>query len=134
MTDLKKRAADLLENAGKLPATKPTQPHPKYGYRSIEGEQHQFRGRQQGLKNRLNDFSKSGCGDPPPSAWDWATRDVPSEFPVSAPAPAPTIDPNAAAKTGLLLAIGYGAYRVIRMIPSLFPPLWPTIPANAAIP
>ncbi|HTV58669.1 MAG TPA: hypothetical protein VMJ93_07335 [Verrucomicrobiae bacterium] len=29
---------------------------------------------------------------------------------------------------------GYITYRVIRMIPSLFPPLWETIPANAAIP
>jgi RHS repeat-associated protein len=28
----------------------------------------------------------------------------------------------------------YVLYRCVRMIPSLFPPLWPTIPANAAIP
>jgi hypothetical protein len=28
----------------------------------------------------------------------------------------------------------YILYRCVRMIPSLFPPLWPTIPANAAIP
>jgi hypothetical protein len=28
----------------------------------------------------------------------------------------------------------YIVYRCIRMIPSLLPPLWPTIPANAAIP
>lgn len=32
-------------------------------------------------------------------------------------------------------AIGYGIYRGVRMIPSLvFPPLWPTIPINAAVP
>ena len=30
--------------------------------------------------------------------------------------------------------VGYLIYRGIRMIPSLFPPLWPTLPANAAIP
>jgi len=28
----------------------------------------------------------------------------------------------------------YATYRAIRMIPSLFPPLWPTIPVNAAVP
>ena len=28
----------------------------------------------------------------------------------------------------------YLAYRCLRMIPSFFPPLWPTIPANATIP
>ncbi|MEM7173269.1 MAG: RHS repeat-associated core domain-containing protein, partial [Pseudomonadota bacterium] len=31
-------------------------------------------------------------------------------------------------------AAGYIAYRCIRMIPSLLPPFWPTIPANVAIP
>jgi RHS repeat-associated protein len=30
--------------------------------------------------------------------------------------------------------VGYGIYRCCRMVPSLFPPLWPTIPANIAIP
>ena len=28
----------------------------------------------------------------------------------------------------------YILYRCVRMVPSLFPPLWPTIPANAAVP
>jgi hypothetical protein len=31
--------------------------------------------------------------------------------------------------------LAYAAYRVIRMIPSVaFPPLWPTIPINVAVP
>jgi RHS repeat-associated protein len=34
--------------------------------------------------------------------------------------------------TGALVA--YGVYRVARFAPSLFPPLWPTIPLNLAIP
>lgn len=38
---------------------------------------------------------------------------------------------GAAAGAGVLT---YGAYRCARMVPSLFPPLWWTIPANAAIP
>ncbi len=32
------------------------------------------------------------------------------------------------------LGAGYITYRIIRMLPSLFPPLWPTIPINAAAP
>jgi hypothetical protein len=43
--------------------------------------------------------------------------------------------------TGKVVAAGVGAaaggyilYRAIRMAPSLFPPLWPTIPVNAAVP
>jgi len=36
--------------------------------------------------------------------------------------------------TAATVGAGYIAYRCARMIPSLFPPLWPTIPANVAIP
>ena len=32
------------------------------------------------------------------------------------------------------LAIGYVAYRCIRMVPSLAPPLWWTIPVNVGVP
>lgn len=39
-----------------------------------------------------------------------------------------------AVKTGATIGAGYVAYRVIRFIPSLFPPLWWTIPENAVIP
>jgi|GEM_PF-1784639 len=35
---------------------------------------------------------------------------------------------------GAGIGIGYLIYRGVRMVPSLFPPLWPTIPANLAIP
>ena len=35
---------------------------------------------------------------------------------------------------GLATAGIYCAYRCVRMIPSLFPPLWPTIPINIAVP
>ncbi|WP_156397959.1 RHS repeat-associated core domain-containing protein [Duganella sp. Root336D2] len=41
----------------------------------------------------------------------------------------PTVVKAAAAVGGT-----YIIYRCVRMLPSLFPPLWPTIPANAAIP
>lgn len=55
-------------------------------------------------------------------------------------APAPSSGPSGrdvvrgVAATGAAIGIGYLVYRGIRLIPSLFPPLWPTIPANLAIP
>jgi hypothetical protein len=41
---------------------------------------------------------------------------------------------DTAIKVGVTVGAGYLIYRGIRMIPSLFPPLWPTIPANLVIP
>lgn len=38
------------------------------------------------------------------------------------------------AKGAGIVAGGYIVYRVVRMLPSLIPVLWPTIPANLAIP
>ncbi|MBI3546203.1 MAG: hypothetical protein HY081_06375 [Gammaproteobacteria bacterium] len=40
-------------------------------------------------------------------------------------------------KAATMVAVGgaaYIIYRCIRMLPSLAPPLWPTIPPNLAIP
>lgn len=41
---------------------------------------------------------------------------------------------TATATTAAVVTAGYVTYRVIRMIPSPFPPLWWTIPGNIAIP
>ncbi|EDY2550083.1 RHS element protein, partial [Salmonella enterica] len=41
---------------------------------------------------------------------------------------------EAVVATGATIGVGYIIYRVIRMIPSLAPPLWPTIPVNAVTP
>ncbi|MCW8930772.1 MAG: hypothetical protein OQL19_11090 [Gammaproteobacteria bacterium] len=38
------------------------------------------------------------------------------------------------AQTIIVGGATYVVYRCIRMLPSLLPPLWPSIPANAAIP
>jgi len=47
-------------------------------------------------------------------------------------------DGNAVAKRvaagAAAIGTGYIIYRIIRFLPSLAPPLWPTIPANAIIP
>jgi hypothetical protein len=134
MANIQKRYWDLRNDVGGLPETTPSEPHPRYGYRSIEGERHQYEGRQQGLRNRLNEWNSNGCGDPPADAWDWATRPAPE----ADPKPSPEVDTRqvveTTAKVGATIGAGYLIYRAIRMIPSLFPPLWPTIPANAAIP
>jgi hypothetical protein len=67
---------------------------------------------------------------------------VPRPAPVVSPAPAPAPESGVsgrdvargAAAVGAGIGIGYLVYRGVRMIPSLFPPLWPTIPANLAVP
>lgn len=129
--NLQKRYWDLRNDVGGLPMTKPAQPHPKYGFRSITGERQQFEDRQKGLRNRLNDYNQEGCGDPPPDAWKWATM----ETPTADPKPETGLDAKTVAVGGLAgLGVGYLVYRGIRMIPSLFPPLWWSIPANAAAP
>ena len=132
IAEIQKRYWDLKNNAGNLPATKPAQPDPRYGTRSIAGEQQQYGDQQRGLRNRMNDWNTSNCGPPPPGAWEWANK----------PAPAadqkPGIDSKrvmeGAAATGVAVGAGYLIYRAVRMLPSLLPPLWWTIPENLAIP
>jgi hypothetical protein len=132
MQNLQQRYWDLRNDIGNLPQTRPDQPDPRYGFRSIEGEQHQFKGRQEGLRNRLNDYNTDNCGPPPQDAWDWATKEVPSSDPKPPAGDAKRV--AEAAGAGAAVGVGYVIYRIVRMIPSLFPPLWPTIPENVAIP
>ena len=60
---------------------------------------------------------KNGCGGPPPP-------------------PAPACGETCKTTANVVVAGGtaYLVYRCLRMVPSLLPPLWPTIPANLAIP
>lgn len=92
---------------------------------------------QRGLRNRLKDWEDNDCGDPPPGAWRWATRPAPSpkEWVNPNPAPvAPAIRTEDVVVVGGAVAGGYLLYRVVRMLPSLAPPLWWTIPGNLAVP
>jgi hypothetical protein len=59
---------------------------------------------------------KDGCGGPPPAA--------------------PTCDKNCqqVATTVVSGGVFYVVYRCIRMLPSLFPLFWPSIPANVVVP
>jgi hypothetical protein len=133
MAEIQRRYWDLRNDLGNLPATKPAQPDPRYGTRSIEGERQQFGDRQQGLRNRLNDWNTNGCGPPPAEAWDWATREAPAADPKPTDDTAKRVG-EAAAATGAAVGVGYIIYRIVRFLPSLAPPLWWTIPENALIP
>ena len=97
----------------------------------IDHEQ-QICGQQKGLRCRLQAYASNGCGGPPPNAWNYATKPVPTakEWKNPSNTSATKVVVGGAAAIGG----GYLLYRGLRMIPSLFPPLWPTIPANAAIP
>ena len=97
----------------------------------IDHEQ-QICGQQKGLRCRLQAYASNGCGSPPPNAWNYATKPVPTakEWKNPSNTSAAKVVVGGAATIGG----GYLLYRGLRMIPSLFPPLWPTIPANAAIP
>ncbi len=115
----------------------PEQIHGKHGPGTDVWNNHemQIKNQQKALQRKLEELTKNMCGDPPPGAWTWATRPVPSlkEW----------IDPTTEAlKTGVKVVgkgiatgvILYGIYRVIRFLPSLLPPLWSTIPGNLAVP
>ena len=101
---------------------------------------------QRTLQEHLDEYDGRGCGGPPgqgipADARQWATRPLPTAAEWGANNPAPSrytgVTGSAAGDVvaaGAALGTGYLIYRGIRMLPSLFPPLWWTIPANAAIP
>jgi hypothetical protein len=92
------------------------------------------------------DFADHGSGDNPHAHdWDWSGEkgERGPERPLRPDECPPELDPEESlnfCEKYPLVCIGlgaggtYGSYRALRMLPSLFPPLWPTIPANAAIP
>ncbi|KXF83023.1 eCIS core domain-containing protein [Enterovibrio coralii] len=67
---------------------------------------------------------------------------IPHPVPVVNPQPVrvprvrtrPLVEPEVVVGAAATVGIGYLIYRGVRMLPSLAPPLWPTIPANLAIP
>ncbi|WP_394209195.1 DUF4157 domain-containing protein [Enterovibrio calviensis] len=62
---------------------------------------------------------------------------IPNPVPVVKPVPrtAPhTVTPQVVAGAAATVGLGYLIYRGVRMIPSLAPPLWWTIPGNLAVP
>lgn len=90
---------------------------------------------QKGLRCRLQAHQQKGCGGPPPGAWKLATKSVPTSKEWKGEGNTAKDIGKGAAVGAAAVGGGYLIYRSARMIPSLvIPPLWPTIPANAAIP
>lgn len=82
----------------------------------------------EGLRNRLKKLRKNwndnDCGDPPGGVGEWILGTNPKLVRAA----------HDAYQAGRVLATSYALYRIIRLLPSLLPPLWPTLPANVAIP
>jgi len=137
VVELKERADALVRNPLNLPAT---------GTMSVAGHREQFQNKQANLRSKLNEWNTNNCGPGlPAEAWSWATRPIPTPAPAppsprmaEAPADGAHIETKkvleAAGATAGVAIGGYIVYRVIRMLPSLLPPLWWTIPANVAVP
>jgi Toxin with a conserved tryptophan and TIP tripeptide motif len=84
---------------------------------------------QRALRTYRQAYIDKGCGDPPASAAGWANMPL--------PAPKEEGGMNNTQKVvagGLAIGAGYVIYRGLRMLPSLLPPLWWTLPANALAP
>jgi RHS repeat-associated protein len=101
---------------------------------SVVGHQHQYESWQRRARKGLKDWEDNKCGGDddghklPADLWQLATM----------PAPQPKWKPSpkveAAASVAAAAGAAYLVYRGVRMIPSLAPPLWWTIPLNAAVP
>jgi Toxin with a conserved tryptophan and TIP tripeptide motif len=84
---------------------------------------------QRALRTYRQAYIDKGCGDPPPNAAEWANK----------PLPGPKQEEGMSNTDKALIGVGtvgtgYLIYRGVRMLPSLFPPLWWTAPANAIAP
>ncbi len=143
---LKHRFREQIEGA---------QPPGSIGWNNHE---QQIKDQQKGLRERLRNYDSKGCGPPPPPAWKWATEPVPKPVEWKGPAnqlkrtpirtkyteeqnPVRTVETEPvkekaknAAKAAAVVGAGYVAYRVLRFLPSLTPPLWWSIPANVVVP
>jgi len=100
---------------------------------------------QENLRQHLQEYNGRGCGGGPGEgipidAEDWAVRPLPTPSEWGVNNPVNTYQGITGSATGdaaagvATVSVGYLIWRGIRMIPSLFPPLWETIPANLAIP
>lgn len=101
-----------------------------------------FRQQQQNLRDHLDEYDSRNCGGGggspvPADARAWSTRPAPSEADWNAnnayQGVTGSVAGDVAAGAGAV-GLGYLIYRGVRMLPSLAPPLWWTIPGNLAIP
>ncbi len=104
-------------------------------YVGERGHYNEIEGRQTGLKNKLNALDK--CSS------HWKRKNAETLEKIKEAANRFHRPPHYKARSvtarqvGTVVTagvIGYGVYRVVRLLPSLLPPLWWTIPANLAVP
>jgi RHS repeat-associated protein len=106
----------------------------KYNPKSVQTHYHLLvYTSQQALEcHKLYVAQKCGCPPPPPVV------PVPSLPPRPVPVPVPAsprlVDPKVGAYTLVIVGTGYLLYRGVRLLPSLAPPLWWTLPTNLVIP
>jgi RHS repeat-associated protein len=102
-----------------------TAPDPNYG--SVVGHQDRYRGLLKGYDRMHRDWDDQGCpGDPPSLAPEY--REVPNPDPKN---PGPSFNPLPFMSAP---AAAYLIYRIVRLLPSLAPPAWPTLVPNLATP
>ncbi len=94
----------------------------------FKGYKEQVENMRRTLGRLLNEWGDDDCGDRPTFATDALEEPVVGRETIQQATQA------VVAQTSLALLIAYGGYRAIRLLPSLFPPLWWTLPANVAIP
>ena len=81
------------------------------------------------MNKKIDQYIDDGCGNPPPIVFEWGQKQIPASL-----RPSGSVN---AQRVGIVVggvAAGYLIYRGVRMLPSLAPPLWWTIPFNAALP
>lgn len=99
----------------------------KTGTNSWEGHQQKYSDVQQELKDKIDEYKNGGCEE--------ETGELPQEVEDLANTPAPN-KPFRYRQGDMAITVGgsavvlYGLYRGIRLLPSLLPPFWWTIPVN----
>ena len=82
-----------------------------------------------------NDNNKKGGGGAAGPGWDWDGNKA--QYEQSKNGKTNQIDVQEAeviVEVGIGIGVGYVIYRGIRLIPSLFPPMWPTLVPNLVTP
>jgi len=109
-----------------------------YSGQDLLGHVEQFKGRQRQLSKLYEEFQKGvdgkPCDDPPPSVEDWIQMPIQSEVQRKAYQYQVELFGRAAFASSVALLCSYGVYRSVRLLPSLLPPLWWTLPGNLVAP
>ncbi len=98
----------------------------------------QFKNRQRQLSNLFEQFNKGvdgkPCDDPPPNVEDWIEMPIQLDVQRKVYLYQVELFGRAAFTSSAALLGSYGVYRGVRLLPSLLPPLWWTLPGNLVAP